>query len=386
MSEQPMSGQALSGLLVVDLSQGVAGPYCTLMLRQQGARVIKVEQPQGDWSRGMGRARDGQTGLHLAVNAGKESVVLDSRTPHGQAALQALVARADVVVQAFRPGVAARMGVGHEAVAAVNPRVVYVSISGFGDTGPWSALPGLDTNVQAMSGLMHLNRDATGEPRKIGLLLLDLATAAYAANATLAALIRAGRTGRGSHVELSLLQVAAALQNYVVLEESMFAAQPPAPLNAPLGLYAAADGHLYVSTMDDAMFQRLATALGCTDWTEDEQLRTVAGRIPRSAELIARVASRIATEPVAHWEKVLTDHDVVHGRVRRPEELVTEPHAEHMGLFTTLDQPAVGPLPWAGLPGGGPFQPAPGPAPRLGEHTAAILAELELAGNGIGTG
>ncbi len=152
----------LAGLTVLDLSQGIAGPYCGLILRQQGARVIKVEPPSGDWGRQMGRAREGQTAIAIAYNAGKESVVLDTRTEAGKAALRKLAEQADVIIQNYRPGVAERMGVGYEALAARNPALVYVSITGYGQDGPLAGLPAVDTTIQAFSGLMHVNRDAAG--------------------------------------------------------------------------------------------------------------------------------------------------------------------------------------------------------------------------------
>ncbi len=366
----------LAGLTVLDMSQGIAGPYCALLLRHQGARVIKVEPPAGDWSRHMGRARGGHTAISIACNAGKEGIVLDTRTGCGRDALHELARRADVVVQNFRPGVAARLGAGQAALAALNPKQVYVSITGYGSDGPMARLPVLDTSMQAVSGLMHVNRDASGQPRRIGFFVVDLGTALYAAQCALAALYRAAVSERGRHVEVSMLQVSSALQSYVLLDDAMFPGEEATAFNAPTGVFQAADGLLYVSMLDDAMFERLATLLGCEDWLADESLRTSAGRIPRAAELSARMAALLARESVGHWEALLQAKDIVFGRVAHPRALRSHPQAAHAGLFAPLAQPGVGPLPWPRLPGqAGDCA----PAPALGEHTDAVLREFGLA-------
>ncbi len=368
----------LAGLTVLDLSQGIAGPSCCAILRQQGARVIKIEPPEGDWGRHMGRGKDGHTAISIAYNTGKESVVVDARTEAGRATLQGLAAQADVLVQNFRPGVAERLGVGQAALAERHPRLVYVSISGYGPEGPWSRLPALDTTVQAVTGLMHLNRDAQGQPRRIGFFVVDIATGLYAAQAIAARLYQVARTGRGRHIEVSMLQTAAALQSYEILDAALFPAGGPAAFNAPTGLFPTADGMLYVSMLNDAMFQRLAQVLGFADWTADASLRSSAGRLPRAAELTARLASAVAQHPTAHWETVFEANDILFGRVRQPADLLTDAQARHMGIFGDLSQDGLGALPWPGLPGGGPHQAPPGTAPALGEHTEAVLREFGL--------
>ncbi|NLC35983.1 MAG: CoA transferase [Alcaligenaceae bacterium] len=369
----------LDGLTVLDLSQGIAGPYCGLLLRQQGARVIKVEPPTGDWSRQMGRARDGHTAISIAYNAGKESVVLDTRTPEGRAALQRLAAQADIVIQNFRPGVAERMGAGYEALARDNPKLIYVSISGYGPEGPMAQLPALDTTMQAVSGLMHVNRDAaTGQPRRIGFFLIDLTTGMYAAQSVGTALYRAALTGQGRHIQVSMLQASAALQSYIVLDDAMFPNAESSVFNAPTGIFETQDGPLYISMLNDAMFQRLAATLGFDDWLTDPGLRSSAGRMPRAAELNKRVAAALAGNTLEYWENALADNDVLFGRVNHPRALCNNPQALHSGLFSPLQQTGIGELPLPGLPGNGSHQEAPGEAPYLGQHTEAILKEFSL--------
>jgi crotonobetainyl-CoA:carnitine CoA-transferase CaiB-like acyl-CoA transferase len=368
-----------AGLTVLDLSQGIAGPYCGLLLRQQGARVIKVEPPVvGDWGRQMGRVRDGQSAIAIAYNAGKESVVLDTRTDAGRAALQRLAEAADVIIQNYRPGVAERMGVGYEALAARKPALVYVSVSGYGRRGPLAALPAVDTTMQAYCGLMHTNRDAAGKPRRVGFFVVDLSTGLYAAQHASAALYKAARSGKGRHVQVSLLEAGAALQSYLVLDQAMFPQAELAAANAPTGLFEAADGPFYMSMLNDAMFVRLATLFGFDDWLADADLHTSAGRLPRAAALCARLAAAVATQPLAHWEAVFTEHDILFARVGRPQDLPAREQCVQAGVFGSVGQAGLGSLPWANLPGLAGATGPSGAAPLLGEHTAAVLAEFGL--------
>lgn len=379
MSAEHLEEPMLQGLTVLDMSQGIAGPYCGMVLRQQGARVIKIEPPTGDWGRQMGRIREGNTAISIAYNAGKESVVLDTRQPEGRAALRRLAEKADIVIQNFRPGVAERMGAGYAELAQINPKLVYVSISGYGNEGPLAQLPALDTTMQAVSGLMHVNRDASGRPRRIGFFLIDLTTGLYAAQNVGVALYRAALTGRGRHIQVSMLQTSIALQSYLILDDALFPGAESAVFNAPTGLFDTANGILYVSMLNDAMFERLARTLGFDDWLADASLRTSAGRMPRAAELNQRLATVLATNTLEHWEEVLAANDVLFGRVGHPRDLRSNPQAVHAGLFATLPQPGIGELPWPGVPGNGSLQPAPGDAPVLGQHTQAVLKEFGLA-------
>lgn len=376
-----MSGEdaLFAGLTVLDLSQGIAGPYCGQILRQQGARVIKIEPPQGDWSRMMGRSREGLNALAIAYNTGKESVCLDTRTESGRQALFALAKQADVVLQNYRPGVVERMGVGYEQLREMAPHLVYLSISGYGATGPASGLPALDTVMQAVTGMMHANRDGQGNPKRVGFFVIDLATGLYAAQTVSAALYRSALNGRGRHIEVSMLQVCAALQAYLVLEDALFPGDASAVFTAPAGLFDTADGAAYVSMVNDAMFLRLADLLGFEDWRDDVSLHTAVGRVKRATEINGRLAAVLATQTGAHWEQVFTQHDVLFGVVARPSDMRTHPQAVHAGIFTDMPVQGVGNLPWTGMPGMGGHQAAPGKTPTLGEHTEAILAEFGLS-------
>ena len=368
-----MINHALDGVTVLDLSQGIAGPYCGLMLRQLGARVTKVEPPQGDWSRQMGRSKSGLSAIFMACNAGKQGLCLDAATPEGRAQLQRLAADADVIVQNYRPGVAERMGVGWAELSARKPALVYVSISGWGSSGPMAHVPTLDTTMQAASGMMHANRGEDGRPRRIGLYLVDYATGLYAAQATLAALLRQARSGRGRHVEVAMLQAAAVLQNYLSIDAAMFPQQQGGAFNAPTGLFDTADGRqLYVSMLNDAMFLRLARALGMDGWIADAGLHASSGRLPRAQELNQALADRLGQGTLAHWSGLLARHDILFAPLRSPGELPQDAQARHLKVFAEQLVPGVGPVPLAGLPGGAGTLPLE-PAPRLGQHNAELL-------------
>ncbi|GAB2471171.1 CoA transferase [Comamonas humi] len=366
----------LAGLRVLDLSQGIAGPYCGLMLRQQGAQVTKVEPPQGDWSRHMGRSKDGRSAIFMACNAGKQGMCLDAATPEGRAQLQRLAAEADVVLQNYRPGVAERMGVGWEELSARKPSLVYVSISGWGRSGPMAHVPTLDTTMQAASGMMHANRGEDGKPRRIGVYVVDYATGMYAAQATLAAVLRQVRTGRGRHVEVAMLQAAAVLQNYLTIDAAMFPQQQGGAINAPTGLFETRDGrYIYVSMLNDAMFLRLARALQMDGWIADASLHASSGRLPRAQELNDALAARLAQDTLAHWSELLARHDILFAPARSPGELPQDPQVQHLKVFAEHEVPGVGTVPLAGLPGSEGQLPL-APAPRLGQHNAEMLGGL----------
>jgi len=366
------------GLTVLDVSQGIAGPYCGLILRQQGARVIKIEPPAGDWGRGMGRKREGHTAISIAFNAGKESVMLDAGLPAHKAALRQLAVRADVVIQNFRPGVAERMGIGYAGLAVENPRQVYVSISGYGGHGPRSARPALDTTMQAETGLMFANRGVAGQPQRIGLYLLDLSTGLHAAQAAAAALYRTALGGKGRHVEVSMLQAAAVMQSYLIIDRALFPEADAAAFNAPTGLFSTRDGYIYVSMLNDAMFGRLADALGIDGWRNDADLQTSAGRIARAAELNARLDQRMRERTTDQWMALLEASDVLCGRVRAPADLLDDPQARHLELFALAPQAGIGQVPLARLPGQAGLPPGGGVAPLPGEHTQAVLREFGI--------
>lgn len=363
-----------SGLRVLDLSQGIAGPYCAQILWQQGADVVKVEPPDGDWGRHVGVQRDEQSALSIAYNVGKRGVCLDARQPRGKALLASLARQADIVIQNFRPGVAERMGVGYESLAEACPGLVYVSISGYGPDGPSARAPASDSVMQADSGLMFANQTPAGEPRRVGLLMADIATALYAAQATSAALYQQARSGRGQHVQLSLFEACAALQVNDILAFGMAGERATGAVSAPNGVFDTADGRLSVLALNNDQFARLCRALDRPDWVSEPALSSNAGRMEQRERLHRELSVQLATQATAHWVQRLAHEDVLHAQVRDYNDLAAHPQAVHLGLLEPLAQPGGASLPFARVPATGIRRPLQA-APAIGEHTVAVLTE-----------
>lgn len=370
---------ALAGLRVLDLSQGIAGPYCASVLRQQGAEVIKLEPPGGDWARKMGFAPvAGFTAPVIACNAGKRGICLDLRTPQGVAATRRLARRSDVVVQSFRPGVSDRLGLGVDALRADDPRLVYVSISGFGASGPLVGLPATDTVMQAMTGMMMANGDEAGTPRRIGLHVADIATALYAAQMVTAALLRRERDGLGEHVEVSLLQACAAFQSTAIVDSALRATLGASALSAvssaPSGVFKTADGFISLAIGNESMFASLCDALERDAWKTDPRFADMASRLMHAAELNTATSECLRRQPSDWWVKRLRQHGVLHAEVLDHAGLVSHPQSRHQAIFGTLEQPGVGPLPFPRHPGADSAA-AIAPVPGLGSDNDAVLSE-----------
>ncbi len=378
MNTTPVQGlMPLQGFTVLDLSQGVAGPYCAQLLAGQGARVIKVEPPQGDWGRHVGVASDGHSTISSTYNSGKQSLAIDARRPEGRAVILRLAERADVIVQNFRPQVVERLGLDYESLRARGLGPVYVSISGYGPDGPFADHPATDSVMQADSGLMHTNRDAGGTPQRIGLLLADIAAGVYAAQACTAALLHRTRTAEGSHVQISLFNVCCALQSTVFSEELAGAQAARQTVSAPNGIFDAADGKLTILALNNEQFLRICKAFGLQHWETDPRFASNALRLEHKALLHAELSRKVAPQSLAQLEALLGRHQVLHARVREGRDVVEHPQARHLHTFQTIEQPGFGPLLWAAAPWAC-HAGAAQPAPRIGEHSQVILHGLGL--------
>ncbi|MBX6390241.1 MAG: CoA transferase, partial [Frankia sp.] len=329
----------LTGTVVADFSRVLAGPYCTMLLADLGADVIKVESPGGDDTRHWVPPKRGDTGTYyLAINRNKRSIVLDFTDPDDLAAARALAARADVLIQNFRPGGLAKFGLDYDSVRAGNPAVVYCSISGFGSAGG-AALPGYDLLVQAVSGLMSLTGDPGGPPYRAGISVFDVITGLHSAIGILAALHHRQRTGEGQHIETNLLSSALSA---LVNQTSAYVAGGVVPWrmgNAHLSLFPyeplpTADGELIVIAGNDNQFRRLARVLGIPETADDERFATVEARNANREELRPLLLARLATRTAAEWFDVLTAAGIpcgpindVRGGVELAERLGLEPVA-----------------------------------------------------------
>ncbi len=376
---------ALDGITVLDLTRVLSGPYCTMLLGDMGARVIKIERPgRGDDTRAWGPPFvDGESTYFLSVNRNKESVTLDFQVPEGRAVLDDLIARSDVLVENFRPGTLARYGLDHATLAVRHPRLVYVSISGFGQTGPRSAEPGYDAVIQGEAGLMSITGPEDGPACRLGVAVADIASGMFAVQGALAAILARERTGRGQLVDVALLDSVAALLTY---QAGIWFATGEAPRRrgnehpsiSPYDTYEAADGALILAVGTDAQFRACCAVLDLHDLADDARFRTNADRVANSAALRARLAERISSRPRAYWIPRLTEAGVPAGAVRGINEALHDPQLAHRGMIQHVAHARLGSIPQLGLPiklsstpGG--IRRAP---PTLGQHTEDVLAEL----------
>lgn len=367
-----------AGLRVLDLSQGLAGPYCAGLLCMQGAAVVKIEPPAGDWIRNAGGGREGMTSLAIMGSLGKRSACIDATKPEGRALLLRMAQRADVMVQNFRPGVIERLGLGYDVVSKDNPKLVYVSITGFGDGGPDANKPATDSVLQAYTGMASLNRDPDGTPRRIPFLVPDTATGVYAAQAVGAALFARERSGRGRHVQVSLMQVCAAVQTAPILDAALSDGRPAAPLTVPAGIFRTGNGYITVTSLNEAMFAALLGVLELSALATDPRFAQPAERQKNGALINLEVSRRLATADSEHWLQALARADVLCAPVQDYAGFRAAPQTVHMETFREVDQYPYGPLPLPRVPGASAAWPL-GAAPRLGEHTLQILAEAGVS-------
>ncbi len=372
--------QPYEGLFVLDAAQGIAGPYCGMLLAAMGADVVKLEPPAGDWSRGLtARAPappEGGQGFHSVMstvfNRGKRGIMLDLTTPAGRAHAQALAALADVVIEAFRPGVAARIGLG---VEHSREDAIYVSISGFGQTGPYSERPCTDGVAQAFSGIVALNPGADGTPHKAGTLLVDVHTGMSAFAATQAALADRARGGPPKRrlLDCSLMAGAASLLGIPIAESGLLG-RMPAELNVPAGCYQASDGAwVMVALVREADWVALVEVLEAPALLADPRFADFAARAANKPALLPILRDIFARRPVAGWLAALHAKRLLADRVNTTFEWLSDPHVQAVQAAPMLDQPGLGALPMAALPGLGPVLT---PAPGLGEHTESVLRQF----------
>jgi CoA:oxalate CoA-transferase len=370
------------GLRVVDLSQGVAGPYCAMLLARQGADVIKVEPLEGDWSRSLGPRYGDHTAYSVANNIGKRSLAVDLKNRDGKAIVDQLAKSADVFLEGFRPGVIDRLGFGYERLRAINPGLIYVSISGFSQKGPMRDKPAMDSILQAFTGFMSENSGPDGIPHRTPTVLIDMSTGLYAQQAVATALyaraIGATKAGiAGRRIDVSLLEAAANLQSIRLMSAYREGAYKAGA--APGGTYRTRDGWIQVGAVKNHEFQGLCKALGLGELAHDPRFATNTDRLNEAAYLVKKVGDALATKSNAEWRAILTEAGLQNECLQTYREFVDHPHTQAIGLIGWTVQ-AGSEVPWAspnppGVPALDPVSPE-ALAPRRGEHTHAILQEL----------
>jgi len=377
---------ALDHLLVLDLTSHLSGPYCAMLLADHGAEVIKIEPPTGDSARAMPPFVNGESAPFMTWNRNKRSVVMDLKQVADKAALFDLIDRADVLIENYRPGVLARLGLGWDVLHARNPRLVLASISGFGQTGPYSSRGGFDLITQAMSGLMSTNGPADGDPFRLPIAISDVTAGMFLAFGVLAAIEARHRTGTGQHVETSLLEAATSLAVYESAHYFATGTRPPRIGQAhrgssPYQCFATADGHITVGASQQKFFAQLCEIVGRPDLVADPRFASVAERVAHNDELVAILAEPLRRQSSAHWLAALEDVGIPAGPVLHYDQVFTDPHILARDMVVRTEHPVTGEFHTLGVTVK--LSDTPGsvrmPAPRLGEHTAEVLGTKKAA-------
>jgi CoA:oxalate CoA-transferase len=385
MTSAPAPGP-LTGVVIVDLTRVLAGPYCTMVLADLGARVIKVERPgRGDDAREIGPFVKGRSAYFLSLNRGKQSIALDLSDEADRAVFERLLGRADVLVENFRPGALARLGYGWEVLHARHPRLVYAAASGFGQTGPYAPRAAYDLIAQAMGGIMSITGEPGGPPTRVGTSIGDIAAGLFTALGICAALRHRDLSGEGILVDVAMLDAQVAILENAIARY-LATGEVPGPLGsrhpsiAPFQAFAAADGYLVVAAGNDALFRKLAEALERPALAADARFSSNAARTANADALAAEIEAALAVRPVAAWLARLEAAGVPCGPIQDVAQVLADPQVRARNMVVTAAHPVAGPLRMAGNPIKSPAFPDPSvrpPAPDLDADRAAILAWLE---------
>lgn len=366
------------GVKVLDLSQGVAGPYCGMHLARNGADVIKVEPVEiGCWSRRLGKHTGDHTAHSVIVNRAKRSLAIDLKTEQGVAIVQRLAKDCDVLIHNYRVGKIDKFKLDYDSVKQTNPNVVYAHITGFGPKGPHSDNPATDSVMQAYTGMMSINRSAAGVPQRIEMLAIDFSTGLYAFQAVAAALYRKAVKGRGAHIQTSLLESALALQEGAMMEHYLQGGAAE-PIGMPVGMFKTKDGFMSVNARRDEHFKRLAKLLGKDEWITDSRYADARARVVNRDELMAELRPFFETKTSDEWVELLSGIDILKAKVNTYDDLFKDPQVQAIKAVRWVENDTLGRVPMGTLCGQ--LAPETGDplthAPHLGEHTREILERM----------
>jgi crotonobetainyl-CoA:carnitine CoA-transferase CaiB-like acyl-CoA transferase len=379
----------IDDLVVIEAAEGIAAPFCGMFLADLGARVIKIEPLDGDWSRSVGPPHiAGNSAPFLAMNRNKESVSVDLRDPRGLDAVRRLAARSDVFVQGYRPGAMDRLGLGEAELLALNDRLIYCSLSAYGNRGPKRERPGTDTVIQGYSGIMSITGEADGPPARVGTAVADTAAGIYAVISVMSMLLQRSHTGKGGRCDTSLLEAMLHLQS--VSFESYFAGGAPQRLGSRSDLSAVpaeavetADGFITLSCHGARQWRRLCEALGRSEWIDDPISASNNDRVEHYDEVIGRLRIELAKRTTAEWMDTFERTGVNAGIVQTLPEVAADEQVTALGIVESYDSARYGELRMIGLPIAIGREPKPTldirDPPLLGEHSQAVLEEIGIA-------
>tara|TARA_B100000029_G_scaffold510642_1_gene602628 strand:+ start:56 stop:1240 length:1185 start_codon:yes stop_codon:yes gene_type:complete len=374
---------ALDGIRVLDVTQVMAGPFCSMLLCDMGADVIKVEAPHGDSSRRMAGSAGDDSAAFNAVNRGKRGIVIDLKTANGGRLLRRLAESADVLVENYRPGVMKKLGLSYEDLKSINPRLIYASISGYGQTGPASGKGGFDLVAQGVSGLMSVTGEPGRPPVKAGIPVTDLGAGLFALTGILAALQYRERSGQGQHIDSALVDAGFALSVWEATELFSQGNVPDAlgsahRMSAPYQAVRCSDGYITLGAANDRLFERLAAVLGHPEWTEDSRFLGDACRVENRGVLAEEIEKVTSCQTKAFWLAALEAQDIPCGPINNYEEVSNDPHIRSRKMIVETEHPNLGRIKTLGTPikmSETPLTPGR-PAPLLGQHTDEVLQEV----------
>ena len=378
----------LEGVNVLDLTNVMAGPYCSMVLGDMGARIVKIESfPDGDASRRFDPKINDESYCYAVLNRNKKSLALDMKHPRGKAILLELAAQADIVIENFRPGVVKRLGIDYEAVRKINPGAIYASMSGFGQTGPYGAKGGFDIIAQGMSGIMMMTGYPGGRPAKVGIAMNDIACGMTTLYGILGAYIGKLRSGVGQFLETSLLEAGLAwtpweFGAYFGAGEVPTATGTRHRRSAPYQAYRTQDNCVTVGASNDKLWKNFCTRV-CDKpaWLTDPRFATPAARLAHVDELEREIEAVLTQQPTAHWVAMLDAEQVPGGPVYRYDQIMKDPHIAARKMVVDIEHPKIGPMKTIGLPlkSSGELTAIGAPAPWLGQHSTEVLRSLGLA-------
>ena len=379
----------LEGVRVLDLTNVMAGPYCTMVLGDMGADVVKVENfPDGDASRRFDPKVNDESYCFAVLNRNKKSLALDMKDPHGKEVFARLATKADIVIENFRPGVVKKLGIDYDSVRKLNPEVIYASLSGFGQTGPYGKKGGFDIIAQGMSGIMTMTGHPGGRPTKVGIAMNDIASGVTALSGILAAYIARLRSGKGQYLETSLLEAGLAwtpweFGAYFGGGEIPTATGSRHRRSSPYQAYRTQDGYVTAGASNDKLWHNFCTMV-CNrpDWMTDPRFATAPARLANIDALEQEIEAVLMTMPTAHWVDKLDAAEVPGGPVNRYDQIMNDPHVKARNMVVDIEHPKIGPMKTIGLPlkSTGDLTAIRKPAPWLGQHSAEVLRDLGYSG------
>ena len=365
------------GLKVIDFSQGVAGPYCGMLLAQHGAEVIKIEPKDGDWARNLGQEYGEHSAFSVAANLGKKSIIIDLKNKKSQSILDKIIKQSDIFIEGFRPGVITRLGYDYDRLKKINPKLIYLSISGFGQIGPMSNKPAMDPVLQAFTGFMSENKGPDDIPHRTPVIIFDMTTALYATQLISASLYARTNEKFGRKIEISLMEAAAAMQSIRLM--SGYMEGPYTHASSPSGTFKTKDGWIQIIVVKNHEFIKFCNAVGWKKFINDKRFVSNAERRKHEAILSREVQKLFIKEKTDYWKNLLNDYEVQNEKVQNYKEFIESEQTKALDLISWVKQPTTGTLwPVPNIPGMPKFtnDNLLSKAPSLGQHSKEILKTL----------